>query len=66
MEQFLLISASVYNKSLNTQVVKSQEISRKVAEQNRMFQKKSIKKEIDKKLFVKADTLVNKNLFFIL
>ena len=55
---FILVPASVYNKSLITQSVKKQELPKYQRSQNLTYQIDSIKKEINKKLFSKADSLV--------
>ena len=60
MDQFFLVPASVYNKSLVTQSVKEQELPEYQPPQNPTYQIDSLKKEMNKKLFSKADTLVNK------
>ena len=61
MEQFLLVPASVYHKSLNTQSVTKQEHPKYQPSQNPTYQVDSLK-EINKKLFSKADSLIDKNL----
>ena len=60
MEQFVLVPASVYNKS--AQSVTNQELPRYKAEQPPTYQIDSLKRDINKKLFGKADTLIDKNL----
>ena len=60
MEQFDLVPASVYNKSLSTQSVTKQEFPKYQPSQNPTYQIDSIKKEINKKLFYKADSSVDK------
>ena len=60
MEQFVHVLASVYNKSLVTQSVTKQELPKYQISQNPTFQVDSLEKEINKKLFSKADTLVDK------
>ena len=62
MEQFVLVLFSVYynNKSLKTQAVTNQGLLMYQAEQNTKNQIDSLKKEINKKLFAKADSLVDK------
>ena len=60
MDQFFLVPASVYNKSLNTQSVTKQELPKYQPSQYRTYQIDSLKKEINKKLFSKADSLVDK------
>ena len=62
MDQFVLVSASVYNKSLNTQSVTKQELPKYQPSQNPTYQIDSLEKEINKKLFSKADSLVDKML----
>ena len=54
-----LVPASVY-KSLINQSVTKQELPKYQPSQNPTYQIDSLKKEINKKLFCKADTLVNK------
>ena len=60
MEQFVLVPASVYNKS--AQSVTKQELPKYKAEQPPTYQIDSLKKEINKKLFSKADPLIYKTL----
>ena len=60
MEQFVLVPASVYNKSLITQSVTKQELPKYQPSQNPTYQVESLKKEVNKKLFSKADSLVDK------
>ena len=60
MEQFILVSASVYNKSLITQWVTKQELPKYQPSQNPTYHIDSLKKEINKKFFSKADSLVDK------
>ena len=60
MDQFVLIPASVYNKSLITQSATKQELPKYQPSQNPTFQIDSLKKEINNKLFSKADSLVDK------
>ena len=60
MEQFVLVPASVYNKSLITQSVTKQELPKYEPSQNRPYQIDSLKKEISKNLFSKADYSVDK------
>ena len=60
MGQFLLVPASVYNKSLTTQSVTKQEPPKYKAEQPPTYQIDSLKKDINKKLFGKADALIDK------
>ena len=60
MDQFVLVSASVYNKSLITQSVTKQELTKYQPLQNPTYQVDSLKKEINKKLFSKAVSLVDK------
>ena len=62
MDQFVLVPASVYNKSLITQSVTKQELQKYQTSQNPTYQIDSLKKEISKKLFSKADSLGEKNL----
>ena len=60
MEQFVLAPASVYNKSLLSQSVTKQELKKYQPSQNPTYQIDSLKKEINKKLFPKADSLIDK------
>ena len=60
MEQFVLVPASVYNKSVTTQSVTKQELPKYKAEQPPTYQIDSLKRDINKKLFGKADTLIDK------
>ena len=62
MDQFVLVLASVYNKNLFTQSVTKQELPKYQSSQNPTYQIDSLKKVINKKLFSKADSLVNKRL----
>ena len=59
MDQFLLVPASVYNKSLITQSVTKPELPKNQPSQNSAYQIDSHKKEINKNLFSKADPLVD-------
>ena len=58
MEQFVLVPASVYNKSVTTQSVTKQELPKYKAEQPLTYQIDSL--NLNKKLFGKADTLIDK------
>ena len=60
MEQFVLVPASVYNKSLTTQSVTKQELPKYKAEQPPTYQIDSLKRDINKKLFGRADSLIDK------
>ena len=60
MEQFVLVPASVYNKSVTTQSFTKQEIAKYKAEQPHTYQIDSLKRDINKKLFGKADALIDK------
>ena len=60
MEQFILVLASVYNKSLITQSVTKQVLPKYQASQNSTYQIDSVKKEINKRIVSKADSLVDK------
>ena len=62
MEQFVLVPASVYNKSVTTQSVTKEELPKYKAEQPPTYQVDSLKRDINKKLFGKADTLIDKML----
>ena len=60
MEQFALVSASVYNKGVRTQSGSKQELPKNEAEQPPTYRIDSLKRDINKKLFRKADTLIVK------
>ena len=60
MEQFVLVPTSVYNKSVTTQSVTKQELPKYKVEQPPTYQIDSLKRDINKKLFGKADTLIDK------
>ena len=62
MDQFVLVPASVYNKSLTTQSVTKQELPKYQPSRNPTYQIDSLKKGINKKFFSKADSLVDKTL----
>ena len=59
MDQFVLVPASVYNKSLITQSVRKQELPKYQPSQNPTYQIDSLKKQINKNLFSKVDLLVD-------
>ena len=58
MEQFVLVPASVYNKSVYTQFVTKQKLPKYKAEQPPTYQIDSL--NLNKKLFGKADPLIDK------
>ena len=60
MEQFVLVPAPVYIKSVTTQSVTKQELPKYKAEQPPTYQIDSLKRDINKKLFGKADSLIDK------
>ena len=60
MEQFVLVPASVYNKSVTTQTVTKQELPKYKAEQPPTYQVDSLKRDINKKLFGKAYPQIHK------
>ena len=60
MEQFVLVPVSEYNKSLINQSVTKQELPTFKPSQNSTYHIDSLKKEINKNLFSKADSLVDK------
>ena len=60
MEQFILVPASVYDKSVTTQSVTKHELPKYKAEQPPTYQIDSTKRAINKKLFGKADSLIDK------
>ena len=59
MEQFVLVPASVYNKSVTTQSFTRQELPKYKAEEPPTYQIDSLKRDNNKKLFGKADTLID-------
>ena len=59
MEQFVLVPASVYNKSVTKQSVTKEHLSKYKAEKPPLYQTDSVKGNINKKLFGKADTLID-------
>ena len=61
MEQFVLVPASMYNESVTTQSVTKQELPKYKAEQTPTYQIDSL--NLNKKLFGKADPLIDKILF---
>ena len=64
MEQIVFVPASVYNKSLISQSVTKQELPKYQPSQKPTYQIVSLKKDKNKKLFSKADSLVDKNLSY--
>ena len=62
MEQFALVSASVYNKSVTKQSGIKQKLPKNKAEQPSNYQ--NVSQNLNKKLFGKADTLIDKILYF--
>ena len=60
MEQFVLVPASVYSKSVTTQSVTKHELPKYEAGQPPTYQIDSIKRDINKKLFGNADSLIDK------
>ena len=60
MEQVVLVPASVYNKSVTTQSVTKQQFLKCKAEQPPTYQIDFLKRDINKKLFGKTDTLIDK------
>ena len=58
MEQFVLVPASVYNKSVTAQPVTKQELPKYKAEQTPTYQIESL--NLDKNLFGRADPLIDK------
>ena len=59
MDRFVLVPASVYNKSLIIQSVPKVELPKYQPSQNPTYHIDSLRKEINKKLFSKADSLVD-------
>ena len=60
MEQFVLVPASVYNKSVTAKSVTKQELPKYKTEQPPTYQIDSLNRDINKKLFGKADPLIDK------
>ena len=60
MEHFVLVPAPVYNKSVNTQCVTKQDLPKYKAEQPPTYHIDSLKRDINKKHFGKADSLIDK------
>ena len=60
MEQIVLVHASVYNKRFITESVTMQELPKLQPSRNPSYQIDSLKKELNKKMFCKADCLVHK------
>ena len=60
MEQFVLVPASVYNKSVTMQSVTKHELPKYKAEQPPTYQIDSQRRDLTKKLFGKADALKDK------
>ena len=60
MEQFVLVPASVYNKNLITQSVTKQELPKYQPSRFPTYQVDLLKKEMNKNLFSKADSSVDK------
>ena len=60
MEQFVLVPASAYNKSVTRQSATKQELPKYKAEQLPTYQTDSLKGELKKKLFGRGDTLIDK------
>ena len=60
MAQFVLVPASAYNMSATTQSVTKQELQKQRAEQTPSYRIDPLKRDINKKLFGKADTLIDK------
>ena len=64
MQQFVLVPASVYDKTLFTQSATKQELPKCKAGQPPTYQIDSLKRDINKKVFGKTDTLIEKILSF--
>ena len=60
MEQFVLVPASVYNKSVTTQSVTKHELPKYKAEQPPTYQIDSLKRGFNKKLFGKTNYVIDK------
>ena len=62
MEQLVIVPASVYNKRLISQSVTKQGLPNYQPSQNPTYQSGTLKKVINKKIFSKVDSLVDKGL----
>ena len=62
MEQFVLVPASVFDKSFITHSVTKKELPQYQPSKNPTYQIDSLKKGVNKNLFSKADSLVDRNL----
>ena len=60
MDQFVFVPASVYNKSVTTQSVAKQELPQYKAEQTPTYHIDSLNRDFNKKLFGKAEALIDK------
>ena len=60
MEQFFPVPGSVYNNSVTTQSVTKRELPKFKAEQPPTYQIDSLNRDINKKLFAKANNLIDK------
>ena len=60
MEQFVLVTLSVYNSSNNPTIVTKQELPEKKPEQNPTYQKDTIKKGINQHLTTSTTSVLNK------
>ena len=60
MEQFVLVPASVYNKSVTTQSFTKQELPKYKAEEPPTYQIDFLKRDINKNLLGKTDDLMDK------
>ena len=60
MERFVLVPASVYNKTLTVQSLTKQELPKYTAKQPLTYHFDSLKRYNNKKLFGKADTLMDR------
>ena len=60
MKKFVLVPASVYNKSVTTQSLTKQELPKYTAEKPPTYQIDSLNRDFNEKHFGKADTLIDK------
>ena len=60
MEQFVFVPASVDNKSVTAQSVTNQELPKYKTEQPPTYQIDALKRDNNKKVFGKADALIDK------
>ena len=60
LSEYVVVPASLYNKSVTTQSVTKQELPKNRAEQPPTYRIDSLKNDVYKKVFAKADRLIDK------